>query len=54
MDILTLFVIVPVLTILALVFAKGLKQSRIVAVIGMSVQFAMSINLIFAYFKILQ
>ena len=51
MDILTLFVIVPVLTILALVFAKGLKQSRIVAVIGMSVQFAMSINLIFAYFK---
>jgi len=51
MDILTLFVIVPVLTILALVFAKGLKQSRIVAVVGMSVQFAMSINLIFAYFK---
>ncbi len=51
MDILTLFIIVPVITILALVFTKDLKQSRIVSVIGMSVQFAMAINLVFAYIK---
>jgi len=51
MDILTLFVVVPVITILVLVFAKDLKQARIIAAIGMFVQFAMSINLIFAYFK---
>ncbi len=51
MDILTLFVVVPVITILVLIFAKDLKQARIIAVLGMFVQFAMSINLIFAYFK---
>ena len=49
MDILTLFVVVPTLTILALLFARDLKQSRVIAAIGMFVQFAMSINLIFAY-----
>jgi NADH-quinone oxidoreductase subunit M len=49
MDILTLFIVVPVLTILALLFARNLKQSRVIAAIGMFVQFAMSINLIFAY-----
>jgi NADH-quinone oxidoreductase subunit M len=51
MDILSLFVIVPVLTVLALIFAKDLRQSRVVALIGMAIQFAMSINLIFAYIK---
>lgn len=51
MDILTLFVVVPVLTILALVFTKGLKQARLVSLIGMFIQFAMSINLVFAYLK---
>ena len=45
MDILTLFIVVPSITILALVFAKNLKQSRIVSVIGMMVQFIMAINL---------
>ena len=49
MNILTLFIVVPVLTILALLFARNLKQSRVIAAIGMFVQFAMSINLIFAY-----
>ena len=43
MDILSLFVIVPVLTVLALIFAKDLKQSRVVALMGMAIQFAMSI-----------
>jgi NADH-quinone oxidoreductase subunit M len=51
MDILSLFVIVPVLTVLALIFAKDLRQSRVVALMGMAIQFAMSINLIFAYIK---
>ena len=51
MDILTLFIIVPIITILALVFTKGLKQARIVSLIGSLVQFGMAINLVFAYFK---
>lgn len=51
MDILSLFVIVPVLTVLILAFAKNLKQARIISLIGMAIQFAMSINLIFAYIK---
>ena len=51
MDILTLFVIVPVITVIVLGFAKDLKQTRVVALIGMLVQFVMSVNLIFAYIK---
>lgn len=51
MDILTLFVIVPVITVLVLGFTKDLKQTRVVALIGMLVQFGMSVNLIFAYIK---
>jgi len=51
MDILTLFIIVPLITILALFVAKGLKQSRIVALIGSLVQIGMAINLVFAYMK---
>ncbi|MCB0460175.1 MAG: NADH-quinone oxidoreductase subunit M [Flavobacteriaceae bacterium] len=51
MDILSLFVIVPILTILALVFTKDLKQARLVSMIGSIIQLAMAINLVFAYFK---
>ncbi len=51
MDILSLFVTVPVLTLIALLFAKGLKQVRLIALIGMGIQFLMAINLVFAYFK---
>ncbi len=51
MDILSLFIVVPVLTILALFFCKDLKQSRIVAMIGSFIQLGMAINLVFAYFK---
>ncbi|MBT8307586.1 MAG: NADH-quinone oxidoreductase subunit M [Maribacter sp.] len=51
MDILSLFITVPVITILALVFTRGLKQARIVSMIGSLVQFGMAINLVFAYFK---
>ncbi|GAA4280638.1 complex I subunit 4 family protein [Gaetbulibacter aestuarii] len=51
MDILSLFVAVPVITILALVFSKGLKQARLIAMVGSFVQLGMAINLVFAYFK---
>ncbi|HMB62056.1 MAG TPA: NADH-quinone oxidoreductase subunit M [Eudoraea sp.] len=49
MDILSLFITVPILTILALVFAKGLKQARIISMSGSLVQFGMAIHLVFAY-----
>ncbi len=51
MDILSLFIVVPLITILALVFTKGLKQARIVSMVGSLVQLGMAINLVFAYFK---
>ncbi len=51
MDILSLFVIVPVLVILALVFSKGLKQARIIAMSGGILQLGMAINLIFSYLR---
>jgi len=51
MDILSLFVIVPALTILTLVFTTGLKQARLVSMAGSLVQIGMAINLVFAYFK---
>lgn len=51
MDILSLFILIPLLTVLVLVFTKNLKQARVVAMIGSSIQFIMAINLVFAYFK---
>ena len=51
MDILSLFIVVPLLTVLALLFANDLKRARIIAMIGSIVQLAMSVNLLFAYFK---
>ncbi|MDP2089785.1 MAG: NADH-quinone oxidoreductase subunit M [Flavobacteriaceae bacterium] len=51
MDILSLFITVPVITILFLTFTKNLQQVRIVSLVGMLIQLGMSINLLFAYFK---
>ena len=51
MDILSLFVIVPVITIFILVFVNGLKNSRQIAMVGSLIQLGMAINLVFAYFK---
>lgn len=51
MDILSLFVIVPVLTVIALAFTKDLKQARILSMVGGLVQLGMAINLLFEYFK---
>ena len=49
MDILTLLVVVPVLTVLALMACKGYKQVRLVSAVGMGIQLLMSINLVFKY-----
>jgi len=51
MDILTLFLIVPVITILVLFFAKNLQQARVIALAGMFVQLLMSFHLVYAYFQ---
>lgn len=51
MDILSLFIIVPIITVIGLLFAKELKSARMVAMIGSIVQFGMAINLVFAYLK---
>ena len=51
MDILSLFVIVPVLTIIALGFTKDLKQARMLSMLGGLVQLGMAINLLFAYLR---
>lgn len=49
MDFLTLFVVVPVLTIIGIVFTKDMKKTRIVSAIGMSIQLLMSVALVFMY-----
>ncbi|MFD1314407.1 complex I subunit 4 family protein [Namhaeicola litoreus] len=51
MDILTLFLVVPILTILTLFFTKNLQQARTVSVIGMTIQFLMSLHLVYAYIQ---
>lgn len=49
MDFLTLFVIVPVLTIIGILFTKDMKQTRVVSAFGMGVQLILSIALVFMY-----
>ncbi len=51
MDILSLFIVVPLVTVLALVFSNGLNQSRLISMVGSMIQLGMAINLVFAYFK---
>lgn len=49
MNILSLFVLVPVLTSVAIVFTKNMKQTRVVSAVGMSVQLILSAVLVFMY-----
>jgi NADH-quinone oxidoreductase subunit M len=49
MDILTLFVVIPVLTITGIVFLKDAKQVRLVSAIGMGIQLVLAAVLIFMY-----
>ena len=51
MDILTLLVIIPFLTIIALMFSRGFKQARIIALVGMGLEFLQSVYVLFAYLK---
>ena len=49
MDILTLFVVIPVLTITGIILVKDIKKVRIVAAAGMSLQLILAAVLIFLY-----
>jgi NADH-quinone oxidoreductase subunit M len=49
MSILNLFVIVPVLTIIAILFTKDFKGARLVSAVGMGVQLVLAVWLIFHY-----
>jgi NADH-quinone oxidoreductase subunit M len=49
MDILTLFVVIPVLTITGIVLVKDIRQVRLVSAIGMSIQLILAATLVFLY-----
>ena len=49
MDILSLFVLIPVLTIIGILFAREIKQVRMVAAIGMGLQLILTAVLVFSY-----
>jgi NADH-quinone oxidoreductase subunit M len=51
MDILSLLVIIPVLTIIAILFCNNQKQTRTVAAVGMSVQLLQSLYVVWAYLQ---
>ncbi len=52
MDFLNLFVAVPVLTVIGILFTKDLKGSRIVSAIGMGIQLMLAIYLVFYYLSV--
>ncbi|HDO27934.1 MAG TPA: NADH-quinone oxidoreductase subunit M [Bacteroidetes bacterium] len=52
MSILSLFVLVPVLTIIGIMFTAGLKGTRIVAAVGMGVQLLLAACLMFYYLSV--
>lgn len=49
MNILSLFVIVPLLTIVGILFTKGLKGARVVSAVGMGIQLILAAVLVFLY-----
>ena len=49
MNILNLFIIVPVLTVCGIMLTKDLKQSRLVSAIGMGVQLILAFVLVYLY-----
>jgi NADH-quinone oxidoreductase subunit M len=51
MDFLTLFVVVPVLTMIAIVMTKDFRGARLVSAIGMSVQLILAAVLVYLYFQ---
>ena len=51
MDILSLFLIIPLLTILGLFTTRNLNQARVMALIGSLAQLSLSVYLVFAYIR---
>ncbi|MBE3140014.1 MAG: NADH-quinone oxidoreductase subunit M, partial [Thermoplasmata archaeon] len=49
MDILTLFVVIPVLTITAILFLKDTRQVRLVSAFGMGLLLILAAVLVFLY-----
>jgi NADH-quinone oxidoreductase subunit M len=49
MNILSFFVIIPLITVFALMATKGFKQARVVAAVGMGIQLIMAAVLVFMY-----
>ena len=49
MDILTSLILIPVLTVLALLFCKELKNIRVIAAVGMTIQLLQAIRLVFIF-----
>lgn len=49
MDILTLFVVIPVLTMAGIILVKDLNRVRVIAAVGMGIQLLLSALLIFLY-----
>ena len=49
MDILTLFVVIPVLTITAIMLLKDTRQVRLVSAFGMGIQLISAVILVFLY-----
>ena len=49
MNFLSLFVLVPILMMIGLALAKGMKQIRFVSVLGSAIQLVLAIGLVFLY-----
>lgn len=49
MDILSLFVVIPVVTVIAIMFAKNLEQTRWISATGMLIQLGLAAFLVFSY-----
>jgi NADH-quinone oxidoreductase subunit M len=52
MDILSLFVVIPILTITGIVLVKDIRKVRLVAAIGMGMQLALSAILVYLYLSV--
>ena len=50
MNILNLLVLIPVLTVIGIVFTKDYKGARVAAAVGMTLQLIATIVLVFSYF----
>lgn len=49
MNILSLFVLIPILTVVVLLFSRNMKQTRIISAIGMGIQLVLSGLLVYLY-----